>query len=193
MLYSPQQRIGFYNKAFPKYPSLHFDKGWIIGVWSIGNSYKNATSYYGCYPHSYLKRIGSMFPDAQRTLHLFSGSIPRGPYTTFDINPTLNPSVAGDAEKLSSYFEPGQFDLILADPPYSQDDADHYDCKMPNRFKVVKECYKVLEPGGILVWMDERLPMYRKVEFKRFGEIMITRSTNHRVRAVFLFEREPDV
>ena len=60
---------------------------------------------------------------------------------------------------------------------------------MPSRLQVIKECYKVLRPGGFLCWMDQVLPMYRKNEFKRVGEIMITRSTNHRVRAVFIFER----
>lgn len=185
-----RERVGLYNKAFPKYPELAHDKGWAYGVWNIGACYKG-TGYYGNYPKGYLSRISSMFPDKKKILHLFSGSLPPGPYTRFDIglNEQAQFDVKGDAQHLSSYFEPNSFDIIYADPPYSDSDAEKYNCKMPNRFKVVKECAQILEPGGFLVWMDERLPMYRKTEFSRVGEIMITRSTNHRVRAVFIFER----
>ncbi len=188
---TPQERVDGYNKTFPKWPKLIFDKDWMLGCWNIGACYKG-TGYYGNFPYRYLDRIGSMFPDCKDVLHLFSGSLPSGDYTRFDIglHPDAQFDVKGDAQELSEYFKPDSFDIIYADPPYSQKDADNYKCKMPNRFKVVKECYKVLKPGGFLVWLDEVLPMYRKKEFKRVGEIMITRSTNHRVRAVFIFERQ---
>ena len=190
MSLSLYERAEFYNIAFYKWPKLVYDKGWIYGVWNIGACYKG-TGYYGNYPHGYMDRISALFPDKENILHLFSGSLPRGDYTRFDIglNPDAQYDVKGDAQELSEHFEPNTFDIIYADPPYSQKDAENYNCKMPNRFKVVKECAKVLKPGGFLVWLDEVLPMYRKAEFKRFGEIMISRSTNHRVRAVFIFER----
>jgi hypothetical protein len=183
-----QERVQAYNAAFPKFPNLLFDKGWILGVWNIGNSYKGS-GYYGSYPPSYLKRIMSMFPDKKKILHLFSGSVKDDNAITFDCNPALNPSVVGDAHKLSE-FVPHDIDLILSDCPYSKADAEHYGTPMINRFKVVKEAVKVLAPGGHLCWMDTVLPMYRKAELARVGEIMITRSTNHRVRAVFLFEKK---
>ena|SRR5690606_23027116 len=183
-------RAQLYNEKFPKWPKLVVDKGWLYGVWNIGACYKG-TGYYGNYPYRYLDRVGALFPDRKDVLHLFSGSLPPGPYVRFDIalNDEAQYDVKGDAQELSNYFEPDSFDIIYADPPYSQADAEKYGCDMPNRFKVVKECAKVLRPGGHLVWLDEVLPQYRKSEFKRVGEIMITRSTNHRVRAVFIFER----
>ena len=186
-----EERIKGYNETFPKWPKLVYDKNWIYGVWNIGACYKG-TGYYGNYPHGYMKRISTLFPDKEKILHLFSGSLPEGDYTRFDIaqHPAAQYDVKGDAEELSTYFEPESFDIIYADPPYSAKDSENYQCKMPNRFKVVKECAKVLKPGGHLVWMDEILPMYRKDEFHRVGEIMISRSTNHRIRAVFIFERQ---
>lgn len=189
----PVERVAAYNSAFPKFPNIFFDKGWIIGVWNIGNSYKGS-GYYGAYPPSYLKRIKSMFPDKLRVLHLFSGSVKDNNAVTFDINPKLEPDIVGDAEDLameikdSGLYSP--FDLILSDCPYSKEDATHYGTPMINRFTVVKECVKVMAPGAHLCWMDTVLPMYRKAELARVGEIMITRSTNHRVRAVFLFEKK---
>lgn len=162
----------------------------MLGVWNIGNSYKGS-GYYGAYPPSYLKRIKSMFPDKQRALHLFSGSVKDESATTFDMNPDLKPDEVGDAHRLSSYFKiPNLFDLILSDCPYSKEDAVHYGTPMINRFTVVKEAVKVMAKGAHLCWMDTVLPMYRKAELARVGEIMITRSTNHRVRAVFIFEKK---
>jgi len=192
-----EDRVGGYNTTFAKYPKMTYDKGWIMGCWSCGNSYGNATDYYGAYPNGYLKKIRSLFPEANQdeTLHLFSGSLGLQsdiPFDgiKFDCSQAVKADVVGDATELSEHFEKDTFKVILADPPYQKEDAEKYGVKLVNKKKVIHECYKILQPGGFLIWMDERLPMYRKSEFKRVGEILITRSTNHRVRAVFIFERQ---
>lgn len=141
----------------------------------------------GAYPASYLERIMTMFCDRKNVLHLFSGSLPPGDYLRFDM---LQPAeVNGDAHNLSSYFKRKKFDLVLADPPYSGEDAERYGTPMVNRNKVVKECAKILHPGGYLVWLDCVLPMYRKDEFKYVGTIGLIRSTNHRFRIVSIFKK----
>lgn len=187
-------RADLYNAAFPNYPKIIFDKGWVLGVWNIGNNYKGS-GFYGSYPPSYLKRVTPMFPDKKRVLHLFSGSLPAGDYVRFDRRDDLpnGVDVVGEAEELTKHFEPDSFDIIYADPPYSEADAQNYGTCLCNRNKVVKECATVLAPGGFLIWMDQVLPMYRKVEWKRCIEIAISRSTNHRVRAVFGFQRKEKV
>lgn len=186
-----QDRADLYNAAFPDYPKMWADKGWLLGVWSIGAYYKGS-GYHGSYPPSYLKRITTLFPDRTRRLHLFSGSLEPGSYggERIDINPETKPDIVGDAHQLSAHVARGRYDLILADPPYTAEDADRYGTTMVKRNTVVSECAKVLAPGGFLCWMDMVLPMYSKLEFKRVGEIYISRSTNHRVRAVFVFERQ---
>lgn len=181
-----EERVEEYNKTFPSYPKLFASSGWIVGTWVIGNYYKNKSNYYGCYPHSYLKRIRSMFPDCKKILHLFSGSVQEE--DTFDINPGNKPTYVGDAHKLSQAVKQ-KYPLILADPPYSDEDADHYGTPMINRNKVVKECVKILENGGFLVWLDQVFPMYRKTELKLVGAIGVIRSTNHRVRTAFIFTK----
>jgi SAM-dependent methyltransferase len=146
------ERIEGYRKTFPKFPPpVVVGKG-ILGVWMIGNNYKSATGYYGEYPPSYMRRVMSMFPDKKKVLHLFSGAIPPGPYTRLDANPANNPDIVGDAQEMK--FKAGSFDLILADPPYTEDDSKHYGTPMPNRFKVTQECARVLKPDGHLVWLD---------------------------------------
>ena len=164
-------------------------------TWWMGNNYRNATPYYGAYPPMYLKRIVQMFPyDEYKTLHLFSGSLPNSPlYTTFDCNESLDPNVVGNAEELKSALRKGgvvsKFDVILADPPYRDSDAEKYGVKPPNKKKVVRECHTILKKGGYLVWLDEILPMYRKDMFDVVGFVSVVRSTNHRFRMATIFQR----
>ena len=178
------ERAKLYTEAFPKYPPLRADARWIDGLWFMGNNYKGS-GYYGAYPPQYLRRVMSMFPDAERILHLFSGSLPAGDYIRFD---DKQGDVQGNAEKLSEYFGQ-QFDLILADPPYSAEDCDHYGTPMVNRNKVLRECAKVLEPDGCVIWLDQVLPMFKKTELHLCGAVGIVRSTNHRFRVVTIFKR----
>ena len=184
--YALRQRADFYQQAFPKFPAPRADDRWLDGIWVLGNDYRGS-GYYGSYPPNYLKRVMSLFPDASSVLHLFSGSIPSGDYLRFDIQGDAD--VIGDACSLSNYFDPDSFDLILADPPYSQEDAEHYGTPLVKRNKVLKECYIVLEPGGFIVWLDQVLPMFRKSELHLCGLIGIVRSTNHRFRIASFFRK----
>ena len=97
--------------------------------------------------------------------------------------------VTGDAHELAKHFKAGYFDLIIADPPYSSEDANHYGTPMVNRNKVLAECAKILEPGGFVCWLDQMLPMYRKKELLMCGAIGIIRSTNHRFRVASFFRK----
>jgi hypothetical protein len=58
-----------------------------------------------------------------------------------------------------------------------------------NKKRVLAECHKVTRVGGHLLWMDTSCPQYRKDLWRRVGIITIVRSTQHRVRSVFIFER----
>lgn len=176
-------RVSGYRTTFPKYPPPRADERWMDGMWILGNSYKG-TGYYGAYPGNYLKRVMSLFPDAQRILHLFSGSLPAGPYVRFDMK---DADIRGDAHALP--FEEDAFDLIVADPPYEPQHAARYGMPMINRRKVLGQCSEVLEAGGYLVWLDTMLPMFRKTELHWCGSFGIVVSTNHRFRVCSIFKR----
>ncbi len=211
----PEDRALLYSEAFPDYPALGASKGWLAGTWMIGNNYRRTNDLYGAYPPSYLKRVHSMFPEARRVLHLFSGGLTRQhaaeiatKYTgvSYDLSfcapgegvmhlvdskgqdegryPTIQCSV--ENIPLSD----GYFDLVLADPPYSAADAQQYGVKMPNLAKVMREAARVTRPGGNLVWLSTSFPMYRSDQWKLWGTIQLLRSTNHRVRGVFIFSRQ---
>jgi len=47
----------------------------IYAAWLGGQDYQNKSGMYGAYPRGYLERAMMLFPDAERILHLFSGSL----------------------------------------------------------------------------------------------------------------------
>lgn len=154
----------------------------------MGNNYKTKGDY-GAYPHGYMKRISAMFPDCAPALQLFSVNLPQsGAYVRFDIHAEYA-DVVGDAHELSHYFEPEQFEIIYADPPYSVEDCEHYGTPMVNRNKVLAECFKILKPNGFVCWLDQVLPIFRKEEFEIVGVIGMVKSTNHRFRVVTIFQK----
>ena len=188
--YPLQQRADFYATEFPDWPAPRLAGRWLEGVWIMGNDYKNKSKLYGAYPPNYVRRVMAMFPDAKKVLHLFAGSIPAWdgtgtPYTTFDIQGDVD--IVGDAHDLGQHFSEGDFDLIMADPPYSAEDSIHYGTCMVKRNVVMRECMKILSPGGFIVWLDQVLPMFRKSEVEWCGVIGIVRSTNHRFRMATFF------
>lgn len=146
-----------------------------------------------------------MFPDARRIIHLFSGSLtreqaqpPKHPdfearVIRVDANAERDPDIIADAEGFVDLF-PGMFlddfDLVVADPPYSIQDAENYGRPLCNKKKVLEQCYRTLRPGGLLLWMDQSIPMYAKRNWKWVGTITMYRSTNHRIRGVMIFEKQ---
>jgi SAM-dependent methyltransferase len=184
MPHSVQEIADGYNRAFPDRPPLIYSHGWLYGVFMIGNDYRNKTRLYGAYPHGLLDRYGAMFNIKAKVLHIFSGSLPPGDYTRVDIKQDAD--IKGDVQELSKLVPENHFDLVFADPPYTKADADKYGTKMPNKKKVIHEVYKVLKPGGLMVWLDTQWPMFRKSEFHLVGTIGLIRSTNHRVRFIFI-------
>lgn len=156
----------------------------------MGNNYRVKSSYYGGYPAGYLKRIKALFPEKKHVLHLFSGKVDTEtlPGKTVDINPDLNPDFIDDAQSLESV-PVEEFDLILCDPPYSVEDADHYQTSMIKRNKVMDALGKKARPGTHIVWLDQVLPMYRKADFQVEAVIGMVKSTNHRFRVVTIFKK----
>jgi hypothetical protein len=185
------QKAESYIKAFPKFEPLSITKsGRIEGLWVMGNNYTTKTKYYGAYPHGYLKRVLSMFPEIEEKdiLHVCSGSIEPGKHTRIDSNSDLNPDICCNVEEMSKYVK-RKYKLALVDVPYSKEDAEHYGTVMLSRKKTLAECWEVLEEGGWVIWLDQVLPMFAKRNWFWGIAIGMVKSTNHRVRAVFGFQK----
>lgn len=201
-----QQRADAYAAAFPGRPPLQVvtegagnaRHDVLYGQWLIGNDYTNKTRYFGAYPHGYIERVMALFPDCgpdwNKPLHVFSGSMPHSEaYATCDINPALKPDFCGSVYDINHWMTLGpielRWSLILADPPYSKADAEKYSTAMVDRGRATRALAEVCRPGGHLVWLDCCWPMHRKSEWRTVARIGLTRSTNHRVRMVTIFER----
>jgi len=185
-----QDRIDSYveKTGFPRSLFIGEDNR-VVGTWIMGNDYRVKSTYYGGYPAGYLKRVKSLFPDKRRALHLFSGKVDLAtlPGDTVDINSSLYPTYVDDAQTLSGV-PLGQYDLVLADPPYSVEDAVRYQTTMVKRNAVMR-ALQGLSPGAHVVWLDQVLPMYRKDAFAVDAVIGMVKSTNHRFRVVTIFRR----
>lgn len=184
------QRIDNYVRetGFPRSLFLAED-GRVVGTWIMGNDYRVRSGYYGGYPAGYLRRVRALFPDKRHVLHLFSGAVDLAalPGETVDINPALKPTFVDDAQTLEAV-PLDRYDLILADPPYSVEDAERYQTTMVKRNAVMCALQRV-EAGTHIVWLDQVLPMYRKDVFAIEAAIGMVKSTNHRFRVATVFRR----
>jgi len=188
-----QERIDSYvsETGYPRSLFISED-GRIVGTWIMGQNYTVKSAYYGGYPHGYLKRVKALFPDKKhtRTLHLFAGKVQKeiiGGFT-LDSNASLEPDFVDNAETMESV-NLGHIDFVLADPPYSVEDCEHYGTAMVSRNKVMKTLGARLPSGAHVVWLDQVLPMYRKEEFSIEAVIGMVKSTNHRFRMVTIFRK----
>lgn len=185
-----EERIGNYVRE-TRFPRSLFvsEDGRVVGTWIMGNDYRVRSGYYGGYPAGYLRRVKALFPDKRRPLHLFSGRVDLGamPGDTVDINPLLGPTYVDNAQTLEQV-PLGEYDLVLADPPYSIEDAERYQTTMVKRNTVMRALSR-LQPGAHVIWLDQVLPMYRKADFAVEAVIGMVKSTNHRFRVVTVFRR----
>lgn len=195
--YNLYQRAELYNRTYPHLlplqVGLNSGTPFLSGFWFVGGG--NVSDFYGSYQVEYLKRIATLFPDCkgrQEVLHLFSGSLPPSEdYMRVGQDPTgkYKSDLEVDAHYLSSFLPPNKFSLIYADPPYSQEDSEHYENAMVNRAKIISEAAKVMKPGGWLVWMDQALPLFSNNEIRLVGCISYIRSTGNRFRCVVIFQK----
>jgi 16S rRNA G966 N2-methylase RsmD len=186
-----QQRIDSYVDL-TGYPRSLFisDDQRIVGTWLMGQNYTVRSQYYGGFPSGYLRRVKALFPDKQKVLHLFSGKVDlkEFPGDTVDINASLKPNYVDDAQTLQ--LVPLEiYDLVLCDPPYSVEDAEHYKTTMIKRNIVMRNLGMRLPISAHVVWLDQVLPMWKKSKLKLTGAIGMMKSSNHRFRMVSIFEK----
>ena len=183
-------RIENYRRVIRRAAYVSYEDSWAHGMWFLGNSWAVKSGYYGGYPQGYLKRLRALFPDKSRVLHLFSGKVNTAefPGDTCDVNPTLEPTFIADAHVLTGV-PIEEYDLIVADPPYSAEDADRYGTPLVNRNKVVAALAPRMQPGAHLAWLDQVQPVYRKDLLKPEAAIGVVRSTMHRYRCLLIWRR----
>lgn len=183
------ERITNYERVMQRPAYIAVESEWVYGMWIIGNSYKKKTAYYGAFQGDILKRFAALFPDKQHVLHAFSGMVDTTvlPGDTVDLRRELNPTFVDDCQTLNAV-PLERYDLVVADPPYSETDAMRYGTAMVERNKVLQALQR-LPIGAHVLWLDQVSPMYAKAMFVKEALIGVTGSTNHRFRIITIFRR----
>ena len=90
--------------------------------------------------------------DEINLLNLFCGKNKYGTKVDIKPQPETNADIVCDSHDLSSLTWESKFDVILADPPYSEKEAkDLYNTPKLNYKKWTKEADKILKEGGLLI------------------------------------------
>jgi len=126
-----------------------------------------------------------------KILHLFCGMCQDG--YRIDLNPAVKPDIVADAHNFTNYVK-SKFDLIIADPPYSNEESKElYDMPPIKYKKWTSECDKVLNIGGILVVYHKYvMPNPNPKKYKVIKRVFIGNRTYHIPRVAIYFQKMED-
>jgi hypothetical protein len=122
-------------------------------------------------------------------LSLFAGASCQG--FTVDIKPDRNPNLVADIHKLSQFITK-KFPIIIADPPYSTEEAKEIYGTPPLKYKTwAKEAEKVLCPEGLLiVYHKYVMPNPDPDKFFVVKRVFIGNRPYHLPRVAIFFKRK---
>ena len=109
-----------------------------------------------------------------------------------DIKPEVAPDVLCDAHRLSEKLNGEIFDVILADPPYSTEEARDLYSTPPLKYKLwTSECDKLLRPGGLLmIYHKYVMPNPNPDKYVVVKRVFIGNRTMHLPRACIIFQKK---
>lgn len=124
-----------------------------------------------------------------KLLNLFCGMNKYG--FRVDIKPEVNPDLVCDVHKLTE-FHNEKYDVILADPPYSDLEAKElYSTPKLNYKKWSKEADKLLLPGGLfIVYHKYIMPNPEPDRYDVVKRVFIGSRTYHLLRAAIYFQKK---
>lgn len=176
----------------------------ITDVWLLG---RPKVKYYGAYPHGFLhgRARALIGPSSMRVLHVCGGSAKLYPDfarlcprdKTLDLDPTLKPDFLHDAR----YLLPTPFDHstgilgwdgIIADPPYTPEDADHYaptSSAFPSATALLRNCIQAVRIGGRVGMLHYLCPRPAKDTAKFLACVGVLVGFDNRIRCYSVFER----
>jgi hypothetical protein len=165
--------------------------------------------YYGAYPSGFLERARALLgiTPFDALLHVCGGAArlypakPRGfgpSDRTLDLDAALKPDyVQSAADRLPAY--DGSFDpllgwpALLADPPYTEQDAAHYTpgaAVYPAPNVVLKRMLEAVRPGGRVGLLHYVIPRPPATGNRFVAVVGVFCGFGNRMRAFSVFERE---
>lgn len=127
-------------------------------------------------------------PDA-RILNVFCGMNSEG--FRVDIREEVKPDLLCDAHEISKKIGKARFEIILADPPYSNQEAKElYGTPRLHYKKWVKECDALLEVGGLMIVYHKYIvPNPDPKKYKVVKRVFIGNRVHHIPRVAVYFEK----
>jgi len=124
-----------------------------------------------------------------KILNVFCGMNKHG--VRVDVNPEVSPDILCDVHELSKHAS-GQFDLIIADPPYSNDESKEMYGTGAISYKLwTVECTKLLVLGGILiVYHKYVMPNPDPAIYEVCKRVFIGNRTYHLPRVAIYFRKK---
>jgi hypothetical protein len=122
-------------------------------------------------------------------LNLFCGMNKYG--FRIDVNEKVKPDLLCDAHSFADKLHGKTFDLIIADPPYSTEEARDIYGTPPLKYKKwTAECDKVLEEGGLLmVYHKYVMPNPNPEKYVVVKRVFIGNRTMHLPRVCIVFQK----
>lgn len=170
----------------------------ITDVWFLARAkLKDGVKYYGAYLGGFPERARALLGASiqEPVLHVCGGMAKKYPYAggfgpldkTLDLDPLTDPDFLQDARE--KY--PEGFKAILADPPYSEDEAKNYSVGSdvyPKPNEIIRRAFEVLPVGGRVGLIHYMLPACPK-NGKFVASVGVLCGFNNRIRVYSVFEK----
>jgi hypothetical protein len=176
----------------------------ITDVWILA---RPKVKYYGAYPNGFLERARALLgvSPLDAVLHVCGGRArqypakPRGfgPFDkTLDLDASLEPDylqAATDPLPPGHPYADGLWPALIADPPYTEADADQYApgrAAFPSANLILRNMLAVVRPGGRVGMLHYVLPQPPKKGVRFVACVGVIVGYNNRMRVLSVFERE---
>lgn len=145
-------------------------------------------AYVGSFPLHFEQRLWRVMGKPQRVLHPFGGLAEIG--DRVDLNASTTPTWIGDAHDLGTLgIADESYDLVVLDPPYSNDEAELLYGTPKLRPKLyVAEAVRVTKTGGHVAVYGKRQPP-RPPGTRLVRRIVVLTRCQHAPRVCFVFEK----
>jgi hypothetical protein len=170
----------------------------ITDVWILA---RPKVKYYGAYPAGFLHRARQLLGvhNEDPVLHVCSGMVKAYPFRglgpndqTVDLDPALSPDWLQDVREDLPL--PGFWYGILADPPYSEADAEHYvpgAMAFPSASTVLKNCCAAVREGGRVGIIHYEWPRPPK-DWREVAVVAVGCGRSQRARWFTVWEHVPE-
>jgi 16S rRNA G966 N2-methylase RsmD len=122
-------------------------------------------------------------------VNLFSGMTQYG--VRVDIKEEVKPDICEDAHDFAKHFEKESVDVILADPPYSNEESEELYGTGNLKYKTwTAECDQILREGGLLiVYHKYVMPNPNPEKYEVVKRVFIGNRTYHLPRVAIYFRK----